>query len=188
MATQPLDFSDLGAKPVAQPSPNGRPDSPLDFSDLGGKRVSAGSTGSARGTAPTATISARPSGVMPWLEDLQGDIRYGTGATLPGRLLQKMGAPGLYSGVPESVGEMMGGPAIGPVNVAHAAGAMVAPSSTLKQRVRGFNEAVRGAAQTATPALAIAAPEALPQLVPIWHGAAGRSARRGRARRRSGYS
>lgn len=35
MSTQPLNFSDLGAKPVAKP---------LDFSDLGGKPVSGGST------------------------------------------------------------------------------------------------------------------------------------------------
>jgi hypothetical protein len=49
---------------------------------------------------------------------------------------------------------------------------MVSPASTLKQRVRGFNKAVRGAAQTAGPAVIAAAPYSpaaanlQPQIVP----------------------
>src|ERR1700738_1740689 len=63
-------------------------------------------------------IGARPTGVTSWLEDVQGDIRYGTGATLPGRLLRALGAPGTSSGVPDAVGEFMGGPVIGPTEIA----------------------------------------------------------------------
>jgi hypothetical protein len=44
MQTQTLDFSDLGARPVAQP---GQANGQLDFSDLGGKRVSTSSAGAA---------------------------------------------------------------------------------------------------------------------------------------------
>ncbi len=83
---------------------------------------------SAKPTA-AATISARPSGVLPWLEDLQGDIRHGTGATWAGRLLQKMGAPGIERGVSEPVSEFMGGPVVGPVTAAHGAGMMLDPGS-----------------------------------------------------------
>src|SRR5712675_2113515 len=62
-------------------------------------------------------IGARPSGITSWFEDLTGDIRYGTGATLPGRLLRALGAPGASSGVPEAVGEFMGGPVVGPAKI-----------------------------------------------------------------------
>jgi len=36
-----------------------------------------------------------------------GDVKYGTGVTLPGRAIRAMGAPGLYSGEPEAVGNYM---------------------------------------------------------------------------------
>ena len=61
-----------------------------------------------------ATISARPSGPMSWLEDLQADVKHGTDVTLPGKILHLLGAPGTERGVPEAVSNFMpgGGPTI----------------------------------------------------------------------------
>ncbi len=109
---------------------------------------------------PTATISARQPGMMSWLEDLQGDIRHGTGMTLPGRVLQKMGAPGIDMGVNEATGEMIGGPAIGPVKVAHGIGTVFSGHP-----IRGANEALEGVGQTLAPLVGATNPEFLPSLV-----------------------
>jgi hypothetical protein len=106
---------------------------------------------------PIGTISARQSGIshpLNWLEDLQGDIRYGTGATWVGRILQKMGARGINMGVSPGVADTIGGPAIGPVKVAHGLGSIVdnadaisALNSTPQNRkgmVRALNETTEG--------------------------------------------
>ena len=109
------------------------------------------------------TISARPGGVKSWLEDLEGDVRYGTGRTAIGRGLRHLGARGIDVGVPESTGELVGGSAIGPVRAAH--GILTIPSHP----VRGINETVSGAMQGAAMPLAwfapgtLAAPELLPR-------------------------
>jgi hypothetical protein len=111
---------------------------------------------------PTATISARESGLshpLNYLEDVMGDIRHGSGTTFPGRVLRKTGAPGIDTGVPESVGEVMGGPLIGPVKVAHGVGTAVSGHP-----VRGINEAVEGAGQTVAPLIGATNPEFLPSL------------------------
>jgi hypothetical protein len=121
---------------------------------------------------PTGSISARPSGVTSWFEDLQGDIRYGTGATLPGRLLRALGAPGTSAGVPDAVGEFMGGPVIGPAKIATGlarSGRAVTSSDVAGQRgtqlVRGANEVVSGAMQTPGPFTgAVLGPAGLAQL------------------------
>jgi hypothetical protein len=109
----------------------------------------------------TATIGARPSGILSTLQDAIGDVRHGTASTTLGWLLQKMGAPGIDTGVPESTGELIGGPAVGPLRLAHGVGELAASDSTGKQRVMGANEAMGGAMQTISPAM-ITAPEALP--------------------------
>src|ERR1700732_4401712 len=73
-------------------------------------------------SAATGTISARTPGILNTLEDAISDVRHGTGIAVLGRLLQKMGAPGIGTGVPESTGELIGGPAVGPLRLAHGVG------------------------------------------------------------------
>jgi hypothetical protein len=99
------------------------------------------------------TISAR-KGVGAALDDLESDIRYGGESTAAGRLLKKLGAPGIYRGTTPTVGEALGGPVIGPVQVARGNVRFYSPESTPLERVKGFNEAVGGALKTVAPALA----------------------------------
>jgi hypothetical protein len=56
-----------------------------------------------------------------WLKDAASDMRNGTGSTVFGRMLQKMGAPGTSSGVSEGVGDFMGSPALGTLRAAQGA-------------------------------------------------------------------
>jgi hypothetical protein len=104
--------------------------------------------------APTDTISARPGGVRTWLQDLQGDIQYGSGNTLPGRMLKAAGAPGINKGVSEGAAQQVAGPLIGPANTALAA--MDIP----KHPISGTLRTLGGVLQTAGPATAFYAPEA----------------------------
>jgi len=73
------------------------------------------------------TISAQPKpagwlgSAENYLSELMGDVKYGTGVTLPGRALKALGAPGLYSGEPEAVGNYMGSPVLGTLRAAQGA-------------------------------------------------------------------
>ena len=191
----------FGGAPAATSAPTAQPQQPSFDTLPGGEHALWGQptptptpttapTPAARPTQPTAdaTISAR-SGPMAWLEDLEGDIKHGTGATLPGRVLQKMGAPGTASGVPESAEPFIPGAAIavGPVKAAHGigelqqSGALDALGDMLggpgitnstptrqvnkKQAIRGANEAISGAMETAAP-VAMMDPAFLPSVAP----------------------
>jgi hypothetical protein len=125
-------------------------------------------------------LRAGNSGVGGWLEDLEGDIRHGTGVTAPGRALRTMGAPGTESGVSPAVGETIAGPIIGPIRVARglkqALGPYAGEPADLSSELRGLNEAIRGGMQTVAPAL-ITQPEAL-AAIPAY-GLAGELAQRG---------
>ena len=127
-----------------------------------------------------AHIGPGKTGVGGWLENLEADIRHGTGATAPGRVLSRMGAPGTESGVPPAVGETIGGPIIGPVRVARglkqALGPYAGEPANVSSELRGLNEAIRGGMQTFAPAL-VTQPEAL-AAIPAY-GAAGELAQRG---------
>lgn len=100
-------------------------------------------------TQPTATIGAAPSGVLPWLRNVESDIRTGTASTGPGKVLRFLGAPGIESGTTPATANQIAGPLIGPVTAAQG----VAEKSPLKF--------LTGALQTASPALAFSAPEAV---------------------------
>lgn len=123
------------------------------------------------GSAPVdthASMYARPTGPLQgpinWLEDLQGDVRNGTGLTLPGRVLQFLGAKGTSSGVPESVGNLMpgGGTVQGIAKVAQA------PLLGLQGHpVLGANRALEGVGQVAAPAIAASNPEFLAAAAPM---------------------
>lgn len=104
--------------------------------------------------APTATISARPGGVGQWLQDLEGDIRTGGGATLPGRALQKMGAKGLNVGSQAAAGDFMGS---APLGLTHAAqGVTEVPSHP----ITGLGHIVGGLLEASTIPGGFMAPEA----------------------------
>jgi hypothetical protein len=92
-----------------------------------------------------STIGPRPKGVASWLESLESDIRSGSGVTVPGRLLQKMGAPGLEKGGgSKDAAEFMASPLLGTVHAAQ--GLSMTPSHPWE----GTKRAVGGALEAAT--------------------------------------
>ena len=112
---------------------------------------------------PTATIGARPSGNIlqragQYAGDVADDIRYGTGATLPGRVLQRAGAKGTTNGEPPAVGEFMASPVLGPLRVAQG-GAQVASPRNPGEMKEGAKNLIGGALQTAQMPAAFAGPE-----------------------------
>src|SRR5258707_5085022 len=62
------------------------------------------------------SIRAAKDGIPEWLENAENDILHGTDVTFPGKVLRKMGAPGLTKGTPESVGRFVGGAPLVPIN------------------------------------------------------------------------
>lgn len=103
---------------------------------------------------PQGTISAvpKPQGVQAtvsdWLNKLESDVRHGGTETLPGKLLNKLGARGTDMGVSPDVANMVASPVLGPIKTAQG----VAEGSPLKT--------LGGIAQTASLPSAFVAPEA----------------------------
>lgn len=69
-------------------------------------------------TDGTANIGPRKGGVEQWLGDLESDIRYGGGATLPGRALRAMGAQGIDVGAQGGKASTLMSPLTGAVHAA----------------------------------------------------------------------
>ena len=134
-----------------------------------------GSVGT-NGTAPqrpTATIGPRQGDAATnWLEDLEGDLKHGTGNTWLGRVMQKMGAQGTESGVSPGVAATVGGPATGPARAlrgVHELGLdnpLAAPEDN-QQAMHGFNDLVGGVGQTVALPLAATQPEFLAVAAPF---------------------
>jgi hypothetical protein len=101
-----------------------------------------------------STIGPRPKGVSSWLQSLEADVRSGSGTTVPGKVLQKMGAPGIESGgTSKSAAEFMGSPITGTIRAAQ--GLSMLPSHPWE----GTKRAVGGALEAATiPGMIEAAP------------------------------
>jgi hypothetical protein len=114
--------------------------------------------------------AGKPGGVGGWLEDLESDIRHGTGVTAPGRGLRAMGAPGTESGVSPITGETIAGPIIGPIRVARglkqALGPYAGEPADVSSELHGVNEAVRGGFQTLALPLAATNPAFIPTIAP----------------------
>lgn len=108
----------------------------------------------AEGTGHEATISAKPTGVGQWLRDLESDIRGGGGATLPGRVLQKMGAQGINVGAQAQGGETLTSPLTGAVHTAQGV------AEIPQHPVSGTGHALGGLLEAATLPLSFMAPEA----------------------------
>lgn len=100
-----------------------------------------------------AKLSPR-TGTGGFLENVEADIRGGTGATWLGRLLKKMGAKGTEYGVSKEAGEFISSPALGAVHTAQ--GAAMLPQHPWE----GLKKTVSGVAEAGTiPGLLAAAPE-----------------------------
>lgn len=130
-------------------------------------------------------VSARPQGPLQtpidWLQDVRGDIKHGTGVTLPGRVLRGLGARGTDTGVPEAVGDLMpGGGTMQGVSKMAEGGLNILQGHPIK----GVNKAVQGAGQALAPAVAATNPEFLPEA--IEYGAIGAGTER--AARGLGFS
>lgn len=122
-----------------------------------------------------------PTGVMPWLNNFQRDVRLGTDNTAPGKVLKFLGYPGYASGIDSidqnnpsaTMGDLLPGTgtAVGAAKMAHGAGTIATGHPIL-----GANEIMHGFGQVAAPVLAIN-PEALgPALA---YGAAGTGVQKG---------
>ena len=140
------------------------------------KKKGIGATPAGPSASPSgmAEMRATPAGPMQWLQNLQGDVKTGSGFTLPGRVLQKMGAKGTDAGVPEAVGDLMpgGGTIQGGAKVAQ--GALKIGEG---HPIRGANEILRGFGQAAAPIIGVTNPEFLPAAV--GYGAAGAATQAG---------
>lgn len=101
----------------------------------------------------TAQIGQQQSGVLPWLKNLEGDIRYGTNTTGPGSFLHKLGMQPTSAGVGKQ-SDMLATPITGPIHAAQ--GAAELPSHPWQ----GTKDLVGGIAETATLPSMVAAPEA----------------------------
>lgn len=99
-------------------------------------------------------MSAAPTGAKAWLQDLEADVTQGSASTLPGKILRKMGAPGLQSGVSKGVADYMGSPITGPIHAAQGI------ADTPEHPVAGPLKAIGGALETATIPGSFVAPEA----------------------------
>lgn len=87
-----------------------------------------------------------------------GDVQYGTSNTIPGKILQMMGASGTRVGSQAAAGDFMGSPVTGSLNVLRGS----AINSQEGRRVEGAWEGVKGVGEaTQIPGLIIA-PEAAP--------------------------
>lgn len=104
-----------------------------------------------------STISARPSGIGQYLKDLEGDVRYGTTSTLPGKVLHALGAQGVNVGAQAKASGVLASPILGPIHAAQ--GVAQIPSKPLS----GAGKAVSGLLETATIPAAFVAPEGLNQ-------------------------
>lgn len=92
---------------------------------------------------PQRTIGQAQTGVLPWLRNLEGDIRYGTQTTAPGRALHFLGAQGTSVGSQAKAGEMTASPILGSVRAAEGVGEL----GTSGQRWQGVKDIAGGALQ-----------------------------------------
>lgn len=142
------------AKPAFNPSApvQNTPKSPAPYDPLAG-------ASQATGIGPQkADVDHGMGSVALWLDDLKNDVKNGTASTKIGALLQKMGAKGTNSGNSEQIGDMMAGPVLGAISLAHA------NTQTATHPIRALNERVAGVGQILSP-LTVTQPEAIPFIV-----------------------
>lgn len=157
----PIDYDAIAAKHGGKSAPIG-----VDYDAIAAKHGGTSSSVSKPFT-PEATIGASTENpISGWFQDLKGDVKHGTQNTLPGKILHGLGAPGTDSGVPEGLGDVMGGALVGPAEVGHAVTSHFTGYENPGQKVRAANELVQGLGHTAAIPSMVAAPELGPQMVP----------------------
>lgn len=92
---------------------------------------------------PTGTITPSPTGAKSFLQNLEGDIRYGGTATPIGKALRVLGAPGVNTGVSEGAADKVASPILGPIRAAQGI------ADIPDHPVMGALKAASGALQTA---------------------------------------
>lgn len=161
--TVPDDATPDEINQIVGPAPKSKEDPLFDPATKGPMSTGIGTAGPA------------PTGIMPWLEDLQRDVKKGTDRTLPGKVMKFLGAKGTDYGAPEAVGDVVipGGSTIqGAAKAAHGVGRVLQGHP-----VKGANEVARGFGQAAAPLIAATNPEFLPAAVA--YGTAGAGVEKG---------
>lgn len=166
MATAPQPIFDMSkAVPIqAQPAP-----APLfDMS----KATPIQAPSLPQGQAPNGamqSVGPAPTGAGAWLNGAENDVRYGGTSTIIGKLMHGLGAQGINRGVSEGAADQIGGPIVGPIRAAQGVADMG------QHPVLGGLKALSGLIQTASPALAFAAPEAAEEAATIPSRISGRA-------------
>jgi hypothetical protein len=116
------------------------------------------------GTKP-AEISAVKTGLGPWLEGAENDLRYGGESTWLGKAAHTIGLNGIRRGVSEQTGDLLGGAIEAPIHAAQTAHELVAGHP-----IKAVNKAAQTLGDVALPATVVA-PELLPLMAPRIGGA-----------------
>lgn len=149
MSPQPIDYDALAAQHGGT--------AVVDYDALAAEH---GGTAISHADVMHGEIKANPGGVNGWLNDLENDLKNGTGNTLPGRVMKMIGAPGLTRGTTDQTASMVAGPVLGPVHAAEGI------AETPEHPVAGPLKALGGALETLSPALAFTGPEAAGDQLP----------------------
>lgn len=111
---------------------------------------------------PTASISSAQTGVLPWLKNLESDVRYGSNMTGPGRFLHAIGMQPTSAGVNPATEDQMASTVLGPIKTAQ--GVATLPSHPWQ----GTKQIAGGLLQSASLPLSFAGPgaaEEAPQVI-----------------------
>ncbi|HLJ26553.1 MAG TPA: hypothetical protein VKY85_07570 [Candidatus Angelobacter sp.] len=106
-------------------------------------------------------IRPQPGGLTGWLQDLRADVTHGSDLTFPGKVLKSMGAKGTETGTSPGAAAMIGGPAVGPVDV--AGGLNQVGHGNIR---RGVNQTMQGVGESVALPLAATNPEFLALAAP----------------------
>lgn len=83
------------------------------------------------------TIQAAPTGVLPWLKNLEGDVRYGTQDTMPGKVLHFLGAKGTNIGAQSGAADTVASLPLGAIRMAQGVANPSHPWQATKDLVGG---------------------------------------------------
>lgn len=122
--------------------------------------------------ADTGRIDNAPTGILPWLRNVEFDVRHGSQTTAVGRAMHAIGAQGLENGVGEGAANYTGGLPLGALEAAQGAAELP------KHPWQGAKHIVGGALQASAMPLSFAGPEVgeAPQAVKALAEGAGEAA------------
>lgn len=105
----------------------------------------------------TGEISAPQGGTNSWLSQLEQDVRHGSGATFPGRVLSALGAKGTDQGVSQGAADTAASIPLGAIRTAQGV------ASSWEHPIAGPLKAIGGVLQMGTLPLAFAGGPAAPE-------------------------